>query len=92
MICSAATEEPHTPCACACARRLLLGDASECMSGGGGGALLSGGADVPAELLADCDSHFLDVDGLVVHYKEASPAAASRWTGHDTALGRTQCS
>lgn len=34
-------------------------------------------ADVSPELLADFDSQFLDVDGLVVHYKEATPARHS---------------
>lgn len=29
--------------------------------------------DVPAELLADVDSQFIDIGGLVVHYKEARP-------------------
>lgn len=38
-------------------------------------------ADVPAELLADADSEFLDVNGLVVHYKEATPSAASYTAG-----------
>ena len=35
------------------------------------------GGDVPPRTLADPDSHFMDIAGLTVHYKEASSTAVS---------------
>jgi len=42
--------------------------------------LRSSEVDLPAELLADADSQFIEVDGLLVHYKEAWPGRSREGT------------
>jgi hypothetical protein len=53
-------------------------------NGTGADWLRSSEMDLPAELLADADSQFVDVDGLLVHYKEAWPGSRAGPQKEDT--------